>query len=86
MATFEGFLVAITLGWLPLLRSLRGSYWGAKDFADRSKEENQQLRSDLKDYGILRKFLGPAKTDELIQQAKDAEVVQRQRRSYDRGR
>ena len=35
---------------------------------------------------ILRKFLGPAKTDELIQQAKDAEVVKRQRRSYDRGR
>ena len=68
------------------IRSLRGSYWGAKDFADRAKEENQQLRSDLKDYGILRKFLGPAKTDELIQQAKDAEVVKRQRRSYDRGR
>ena len=37
-------------------------------------------------FGILRKFLGPAKTDELIQQAKDAEVVKRQRRSYDRGR
>ena len=68
------------------IRSLRGSYWGVKDFADRTKEENQQLRSDLKDYGILRKFLGPAKTDELIQQAKDAEVVKRQRRSYDRGR
>ena len=82
MATFEGFLVAISrwwlnrrAAWLLLLRSLRGSYWGAKDFADRAKEENQQLRSDLKDYGILRKFLGPAKTDELIQQAKDAEVV-----------
>jgi len=68
------------------IRSLRGSYWGAKDFAARAKEENQQLRSDLKDYGILRKFLGPAKTDERIQQAKDAEVVKRQRRSYDRGR
>lgn len=68
------------------IRSLRGSYWGAKDFADRAKEENQQLRSNLKDYGILRKFLGPAKTDELIQQAKDAEVVKCQRRSYDRGR
>ena len=68
------------------IRSLRGSYWGAKDFADRAKEENQQLRSDLKDYGILRKFLGPAKTDERIQQAKDTEVVKRQRRSYDRGR
>lgn len=68
------------------IRSLRGSYWGAKDYADRTKEENHQLRSDLKDYGILRKFLGPAKTDELIQQAKDAEVAKRQRRSYDRGR
>lgn len=68
------------------IRSLRGSYWGVKDFADRTKEENQQLRSDLKDYGILRKFLGPEKTDELIQQAKDAEVVKHQRRSYDRGR
>ena len=68
------------------IRSLKSSYWSAKDFADRAKEENQQLRSDLKDYGILRKFLGPAKTDALIQQAKDAEVVKRQRRSYNRGR
>lgn len=68
------------------IRSLKGSYWGVKDFADRTKEENQQLRSDLKDYGILRKFLGSAKTDELIQLAKDAEVAKRQRRSYDRGR
>ena len=68
------------------IRSLRSSYWSAKDFADRTKEENQQLRSDLKDYGILRKFLGPSKTDELIQQAKDTEVAKRQRRNYDRER
>ena len=68
------------------IRSLRSSYWSAKDFVDRTKEENQQLRSDLKDYGILRKFLGPSKTDELIQQAKDTEVAKRQRRNYDRER
>ena len=68
------------------IRSLRSNYWSAKEFADRAKEENQQLRSDLKDYGILRKFLGPSKTDELIQQAKDTEVAKRQRRNYDRER
>lgn len=68
------------------IRSLRGNYWNAKDFADRANEENQQLRADLKDYGILRKFLGSAKTDELIQQAKDAEVAKRQRRNHDRER
>ena len=68
------------------IRSLKSSYWSAKDFADRAKEENQQLRSDLKDYGILRKFLGPSKIDELIQQAKDTEVAKRQRRNYDRER
>ena len=68
------------------IRSLKSSYWSAKDFADRAKEENQQLRSDLKDYGILRKFLGPSKTDALIQQAKDTEVAKRQRRNYDRER
>ena len=68
------------------IRSLKSSYWSAKDFADRAKEENQQLRSDLKGYGILRKFLGPSKTDELIQQAKDTEVAKRQRRNYDRER
>ena len=68
------------------IRSLRGSYWGAKDYAERTSKENQQLRSALKDYGIIRKFLGPDKTDELIQYAKDAEVAKRQRRSYDRGR
>ena len=44
------------------------------------REEKSTLLSGLKDYGILRKFLGPAKTDERIQQAKDAEVVKRQRR------
>ena len=68
------------------IRSLRSNYWSAKEFADRAKEENQQLRSDLKDYGILRKFLGSEKTDELIQQAKDTEVAKRQRRNYDRER
>ena len=68
------------------IRSLRGSYWGANDYAERASKENQQLRSELKDYGIIRKFLGPDKTDELIQLAKDAEVAKRQRRSYDRGR
>ena len=68
------------------IRSLRSNYWSSKEFADRAKEENQQLRSDLKDYGILRKFLGPSKTDELIQQAKDTEVAKRQRRNYDRER
>lgn len=68
------------------IRSLRGNYWNAKDFADRANEENQQLRADLKDYGILRKFLGSAKTDELIQQAKDAEVAKRQRRNLERER
>lgn len=68
------------------IRSLRGNYWNAKDFADRANEENQQLRTDLKDYDILRKFLGPAKTDKLIQQAKDAEVAKRQRRNLERER
>ena len=68
------------------IRSLRGNYWNAKDFADRANEENQQLRADLKDYDILRKFLGPAKTDKLIQQAKDAEVAKRQRRNLERER
>lgn len=68
------------------IRSLRSNYWSAKEFADWAQEENQKLRSDLKDYGILRKFLGPAKTDELIQQAKDTELAKRQRRNYDRER
>ena len=68
------------------IRSLRGNYWNAKDFADRANEENQQLRADLKDYDILRKFLGSAKTDKLIQQAKDAEVAKRQCRSLERER
>ena len=68
------------------IRSLRGNYWNAKDFADRANEENQQLRADLKDYDILRKFLGDAKTDKLIQQAKDAEVAKRQRRNLERER
>ena len=68
------------------IRSLRGNYWNAKDFADRANEENQQLRADLKDYDILRKFLGAAKTDKLIQQAKDAEVAKRQRRNLERER
>ena len=68
------------------IRRLRGNYWNAKDFADRTTEENQQLRADLKDYSILRKFLGSAKTDELIQQAKDAEVAKRQRRNLERER
>jgi hypothetical protein len=68
------------------IRSLRSNYWSAKEFADWAQEENQKLRSDLKDYGILRKFLGPSKTDELIQQAKDTEVAKRQRRNYDRER
>ena len=68
------------------IRSLRSNYWSAKEFADWAQEENQKLRSDLKNYGILRKFLGPAKTDELIQQAKDTEVAKRQRRNYDRER
>ena len=68
------------------IRSLRSNYWSAKEFAYWAQEENQKLRSDLKNYGILRKFLGPAKTDELIQQAKDTEVAKRQRRNYDRER
>ena len=68
------------------IRSLRSNYWSAKEFADWAQEENQKLRSDLKNYGILRKFLGPAKTDELIQQAKDTELAKRQRRNYDRER
>ena len=68
------------------IRSLRGNYWNAKDFADRANEENQQLRADLKDYDILRKFLGDTNTDKLIQQAKDAEVAKRQRRNLERER
>ena len=28
------------------IRSLRGSYWGAKDYAERTSKENQQLRSE----------------------------------------
>lgn len=68
------------------IRSLRSNYWSAKEFADWAQEENRKLRSDLKNYGILRKFLGPAKTDELIQQAKDTELAKRQRRNYDRER
>ena len=69
-----------------LIDSIEEELEGAKDYAERTSKENQQLRSALKDYGIIRKFLGPDKTDELIQYAKDAEVAKRQRRSYDRGR
>ena len=65
---------------------LRRNYWREKDYAERLEEEKSTLLSGLKDYGILRKFLGPAKTDELIQQAKEAEAAKRQRRSYNRGR
>ena len=65
---------------------LRRNYWREKDYAERLEEEKSTLLSGLKDYGILRKFLGPAKTDELIQQAKESEATKRQRRSYDRGR
>lgn len=65
---------------------LRHNYWREKDYAERLEEEKSTLLSGLRDYGILRKFLGPAKTDELIQQAKEAEAAKRQRRSYNRGR
>ena len=65
---------------------LRRNYWREKDYAERLEEEKSTLLSGLKDYGILRKFLGPAKTDELIQQAKEAEAAKRQRRSYNRER
>ena len=68
------------------VRALRRNYWREKDYAERLEEEKSTLLSGLKDYGILRKFLGPAKTDELIQQAKEAEAAKRQHRSYDRGR
>ena len=65
---------------------LRRNYWNLSDYADRLKEENTALRSGIKDYGIIRKFLGPDKTNELIQQAKDAETNKRTRKSKEAAR
>ena len=61
-------------------------YWSSNEYADRLKEENESLRSDLKDYGRIRKFLGQAKTDDLIKQAEEAAMLKRQRKNHDRGR
>lgn len=61
-------------------------YWSSNEYADRLKEENNALRSDLKDYDRIQKFLGHTKTDDLIKQAEEAAMLKRQRRNHDRGR
>ena len=61
-------------------------YWSSNEYADRLKEENDALRSDLKDYDRIQKFLGHTKTDDLIKQAEEAAMLKRQRRNHDRGR
>ncbi len=65
---------------------LRRNYWNLNDYADRLKEENTALRSGIKNYGIICRFLGPDKTNELIQQAKDAEFKKQTRKSKELGR
>lgn len=65
---------------------LRRNYWNLNDYTERLKEENSALRSGIKNYGIIRRFLGPDKTNELIQQAKEAETKKQNRKSKELGR
>ena len=91
----KAFIRKILANYLQLKATLRDlqrdydylakRYWSSNEYADRLKEENESLRSDLKDYGRIRKFLGQTKTDDLIKQAEEATMLKRQRRNHDRG-
>ena len=92
----KSFIRKILANYLQLKATLRDlqrdydylakRYWSSSEYADRLKEENESLRSDLKDYGRIQNFLGHDKTDDLIKQAEEAAMLKRQRRNHDRGR